>query len=69
MPVSRLLKLTEPDGYLFVIVRWKSSSPEDDTMEPLRRVYDDVPQLLLKLLRQQNTPSTLREKSSTELGL
>lgn len=69
MPVSRLLKLIEQDGELFVSVRWKGLSPEEDTMEPLKRVYEDVPQLLLKLLKRQNTPSRLPAKACVELGL
>lgn len=69
MPVSRLLKLIDQDGELFVVVRWKVLSPKEDTMEPLKRVYEDVPQMLIKLLSRDNTPMPLFEKASAELGL
>lgn len=69
MTLSRLLKLMEQNDELFVVVRWKGLSSEEDTMEALKRVYEDVPQLLLKSPSRNNTPSPLREKASAELVL
>lgn len=50
IPVSRLLRLVEQDGKLLYMVHWKGLKTSEDTMEPLARVYEDVPQLLVKLL-------------------
>lgn len=69
MPVSRLLQLVEDNGSLFVSVRWKGLSSTEDTVEPLQRVYEDVPQLLLKLLRRKSTNADLRKRACVELGL
>lgn len=69
MPVSRLIKLVDDDGTLCVQVRWKGLSPSDDTLEPISRVHEDVPQLFLKLLDRKNTPADLRQRVRDELGL
>lgn len=45
--VARLLPLVEQDRSMFVVVRWKGLSASDDTPQPLARVYEDVPQLML----------------------
>lgn len=55
MPVSSLLRLVEEDDQLFVLVRWKKLGDSEDTLEPLRRVFKDVPQLVIKLLLRKNT--------------
>lgn len=49
MPVSRLLRLVEHGEKLLVMVWWKGFNSSKDTMEALARVYNDVPQFLLKL--------------------
>lgn len=70
MPVSRLLRLHESEsGELFVLVRWKGLSSEEDTLEPILRVYEDVPKLLNKLLDRKSTPIVLRDKAHVVLGL
>lgn len=69
MPVSRLLRLIEQDNQLFVLVRWKGLENSEDTLEPLLRVYEDVPQLLVKLLRRKTTNAELRSRACAELGL
>lgn len=69
MPASRLLRLQEDDdGQLCVVVRWKGLTTNDDTMEPINRVYEDVPKLLTKLLSRKNTPLDLRDKAHAVLG-
>lgn len=55
MPVSPLLQLVEENGSLFESVRWKELSALEDTFEPLQRVYENLPQLLIKLLRRKHT--------------
>lgn len=69
MPVSRLLRLVDQDGKLLVAVRWKGLGASEDTLEPLKRVYEDVPGLLVKLLRRKSTAAKLRSKACIELGL
>lgn len=69
MPISRLLRLDEQDGKIFVAVRWKGLQKSDDTLEPIDRVYEDVPKLLIKLLDRANTPKPLRDKARAALGL
>jgi len=69
MPVARLLKLTdEPDG-MKVIVRWKGLPHSEDSAESLEHVYEDVPQMLLRLLQRKNTPAPLAEKARRILAL
>lgn len=41
--VARLLNLVDQEGDLFVVVRWKGLSSSENTLEPLARVYEDVP--------------------------
>lgn len=50
MSVSRLLRLLEQDNKFYVMVRRKGLDSSEDTMEPLERDFEDVPQLLIKLL-------------------
>lgn len=69
MPVTRLLRLVDQDGRIFVTVRWKGLSKDDDTLEPLYHVQKDVPQLLQKLLKRKGTSGHLRAKAMSELGL
>lgn len=69
MPVARLFRLVEQDNKLYVLVRWKGFSDANDTLELVTRVYEDVPQLLLKLLRRKATGAQLRAKSCFELGV
>lgn len=69
MPVSRLLRLVEEDGKFFVIVRWKGLSASEDTIEPLQRVYEDVPQLLIKLLKRKNIDRAICKRACDTLGL
>lgn len=69
MLVSRLLRLVEQDDQLCVLVRWKGLEDTEDTLEPLQRVHEDVPQLLAKLLRRKNTNARLRSRACAELGL
>lgn len=51
--VSRSLKLIEQHGKLFVVVRWKSLSSEENNIEPLKRIYDDVPQPTTQFIKQK----------------
>lgn len=69
MLVSRLLCLVKEDGKLFMIVRSKGLADSRDTLEPIACVYDDVPQLQIKLLRRKTSAAVRRLKACAELGL
>lgn len=67
MPVSRLLMLTENNGQVFMVVRWKVLSAYDETLEPLHRIYEDVHKLFVKLLARRNTPGKLCDMAHSAL--
>ena len=67
--MARLLRLVDQDGDLYVVVRWKGMSESEDTMEPLSRVFEDVPALTRKLLARKSTPAALRTRAHAALGL
>ncbi len=69
MPVARLMGIEEEDGKLFVVVRWKGLSKSEDIREPLEQVYEHVPKMLIRLLSRKSTPSDLRAKVRSFLGL
>lgn len=69
MVVKRLLKLVDTDDGLKVQVRWRGLPDSEDTLEPLLQIYEDVPDLLMKLLRRKNAPSDLDERAQRELHL
>ena len=69
MDVQRLMRLIDSDEGLKVQVRWRGFSESDDTSEPLQKIYEDVPELLLKLLRRKNVPKDLFAKARRELHL
>ncbi len=69
MVVSRLLSLEDfPDG-LYVRVCWKGLDNKEDTLEPIARVSEDVPQLFGKLLKRKSKPADLSTKARPQLGL
>jgi hypothetical protein len=69
MPVARLMRLVDsPDG-LEVQGRWRGLPDVEDTLEPIGRVFEDVPQLLHKLLRRKKVPVNLVTKARLVLGL
>ena len=67
IPVARLMRLGDTEDGLKVIVRWKGLPNSEDTEESLERVFEDVPQMLLRLLRRKNTPVSLAEKARSLL--
>ena len=69
MPVARLVRLVDSEDRLKVIVHWKGLPNSEDTEEPLERVFEDVPQMLLRLLLRKNTPAPLAEKARSLLSL
>lgn len=60
MPVASLMKIIDDDGEIKVHVRWKGL-PED--------MFEDVPQLVLRLLNRKNTSHILIQKAREILDL
>lgn len=54
---------------LIVQVRGRGCLPSDVTDEQLRKVFKDVPEMLLKLLQRKKTPEELFLKGNEELQL
>jgi len=69
MPVARLMHPVEEQDGIKVLVRWKGLPNSEDTLEPLQRVYEDVPEMLLRLFQRKNIPVGLVEKSRHALAL
>lgn len=65
MPVTGLLCLTDDDGTLMERVRWRGLGSAEDTDEPLSQVYDDVPQLAIKVINRSNTDPDLAGHART----
>ena len=69
MPVARLMRLVDTEEGLKVLVRWKGLSNNDDTLEPVTKIYEDVPQMLLRLLQRKNMPEDVVRKARQILSL
>lgn len=63
MEDQRVMELIDSRDGMQVRVRWKGLSPEDDTLEPLQRMFDDVPQLISKLLSSKNMQPDLVDRA------
>lgn len=48
------MRLVDTHDRLMVHVRWRSLFESEDTFEPPKRIYEDVPKFLLKLSRSKN---------------
>ena len=69
MVVSRLLSLEDLPNGLHVRIWWKGLSDAEDTLKPIARVHEDVPQLFDKLLKRKSTPVELAALAGAELDL
>ena len=69
MPVTRLMKLIEEPNGLMVQVCWKGLPASEDTLEPLARVAEDVPQMLERLLSRKNGDPRLIAKARRAISL
>lgn len=69
MVVSRLMRLEEhPDG-LFVVVHCEGLPLSEYTLDPLKKIYADVPQMLDRLLSLRNTSYELSAKARGIIAL
>lgn len=68
MIVARLMRLEEVVDKMYVVVRCKRLPNSKDSREPVEQVYEDVPDMLHRLLKRKNTPQDLTEKVRIVLG-
>ena len=69
MPVARLMRLKDTDDRLKVLVRWKVLPNSEDSLEPLEQVFEDVPEIVKRLLLRKHTPPELADKARRMLAL
>lgn len=59
MPVARLPRLQDCDSELKVHECWKGLFIAEDTLELRKRVYENIPQIVVRLLERKNTLAAL----------
>ncbi len=67
--MARPIHLEENEDCLQVHVRWRGLSNSEDTLEPLQRVYEDVPAMVKRLLARKSILKSLVIKAESALGL
>lgn len=60
--------IDSPDG-LPVRTRWKGLPNSEDSLVPIESVYEDVPQMLLRLLDRKNVQPALAAKIRSVVSL
>ena len=68
MSVKRLMLLIDSDSGVKVLVRWKGLPDTEGTLELLTRIYEDVQQMLPRLLERKNMPKKFAKKALRILG-
>lgn len=63
----QLTKLLTVENNIMEHVRWRGLLDSEDTFEPLKQIYEDVPELFLKILKRNNSPTKLIEKACSQL--
>lgn len=56
MPVTRFLSLVDTEPGLKVVVLLKGLGPNEDSLKPMAKVNEDIPQLVTNILDRQSTP-------------
>lgn len=69
MVLSRLLGLEDGLDGLQVCVRWRELDSLEDSLEPIARFNEDVPQLFDELLKRKSTATYLVARARTEISL
>ena len=69
MEVARLMSLEKNRNGLMIHVRWKGMPKEEDTLEPLEKVYEDVPKMVERLLARSSISKPLANEAKIALGL
>ena len=68
MQIARLMRLEDTTNGLKVIVLWKGLEKSEDSSEPLKNVYEDVPQMVNRLLKRKSMPAHFVAKSRAALA-
>lgn len=68
MPVLRHMRLVADEGGLKVQARWRDLPYLEDTTKPLLTIYENVPRMLLCLLKSKSTPCDLAKQALDALG-
>ena len=55
MPVARLLRLKDTEDGLHVVERWKGLPDTEDTLEPIERVFEDLPEMVKRVFAQKHS--------------
>lgn len=69
MVVQLLIGLIYSDNGIKVRNHWKGLLESEDSEEPLKNVYEDVPVLLEQLPKRTSTPGDLADKKQCALRL
>lgn len=69
MPVARLMGIKESPDEVVVDVLWKGLPQSEDTFEPILKVNEDVPVMLLNLLKRKSTPKSLTTMAKSAIVL
>ena len=69
MSVQQLMELIDDTDGLKVIVRCRRLSESEDSLEPVKHVYEYVPELSRKLLNPKSTPAAIADKERRPLTL
>lgn len=69
MDVAQIMELVDSPDKLQVSVRWMGLPNSDDTLEPTDRVYEGIPQMMLRLIARKNIPSGMVTKARSILEL
>lgn len=69
MAVACVLEVVDENVRLRIRVRWRVLPNSEDTLEPQESVYEDAPQMLLRLLDLKKTPCSSIEQAHGFLGL
>lgn len=57
------MRLVKTENDLEVRIRRKGPNDTDDTLEPLKRFYEEMPELLKKLLERRSMPMDFPERA------
>lgn len=69
MPVARIMGLEDSSDGIQVQIHWKGLEDSEDSLEPLQRAYEDVSQMVERLLKRKSIPSKMVQKARASLAL
>lgn len=69
MQLAQLMQLVKGDDRIKVLVRLNGLQDTDDMLEPIVHVFEDVHEMLIRLLARKIPPKHVADKDPGELGL